>query len=114
MKFIMSCCYALAVLAASAGTIEFDNGFLVGIDYKERVLEPENITPRATIVTNEPWASFFEMKKKVDALWTAHTNRIASIKRHKERQAKQAALQKVRENVKKHKSAMGKSSGGVK
>lgn len=51
---------------------------------------------------------------QVFVLWMAHTNRIANIKRNKERQAKQASLQKVRENVKKHKSAMGKSSGGVK
>ena len=54
------------------------------------------------------------IQDQVLILWTAHTNRIENIKRHKERKAKQSALQKVRENVKKRKSAMGKSSGGVK
>lgn len=88
MKFIISCCCALAVLAASA--------------------EVSDCYVRMTVT------EYTNLVSQVSTLWTAHTNRIASIKRHKERQEKQAALQKVRENVKKHKSAMGKSSGGVK
>lgn len=82
-------------------------------DTLELNIVPRKVSPLDCYV-NLTVREYTNLLNQVSVLWTAHTNRIASIKRHKERQEKQAALQKVRENVKKHKSAMGKSSGGVK
>lgn len=105
---------ASAILAVTVGftgttcdySMKFENGVLVSIDekaYSNYVTRVE----RQQVEMNE-------MKKLVDMLWLERINRLARVMAHKEHQAKQAAIQKVRENVKKHKSAMGKSSGGVK
>lgn len=98
---------ASAILAAAAYT------FTPKIPVQEDYMFQET-TP--TVVTNEPFAALFEMQKKVEILWTQHTNKLAIIRRSREerKNRNQSAIERVKENAKKRKSKLGKASGGVK
>lgn len=73
-------------------------------------VETSVLTNIPAVVTNEPWKTLFEMREKVDALWTAHTNLLARIEAHKAKaEEHKRAIDRVKENAKKHKSVMGKS-----
>lgn len=102
-----------------AGSTVFVNTLDEALNYN-----PPRDTLELNIVTNRvspldcyvhlTVSEYTNLLNQVSTLWAVHTNRITKIKQSRERQAKQSAIQKVRENAKKRKSAMGKSSGGVK
>ena len=60
---------------------------------------------------------YTNLMHQVDVLWTAHTNHLANIERHrKAMEERKSALDKVKDNLnnRKRKSKMGRSAGGVK
>lgn len=91
MKFIASCCCALAVMSASA--------------------EVPDCYVRMTVT------EYTNLVSQVATLWTAHTNALAYVEARKAATAeRKSAIDRVRENAKKRKrsSVMPKSAGGVK
>ena len=107
-----------------AGSTVFVNTPEEALNYKPAVdtlelrigpISGQAYTNEPTIVTNEPYKTILEMKSRIDIMWTDYTNRLEEVKKHKAAIMKRkSAVERVRENAKKRKSAMGKSAGGVK
>lgn len=73
-------------------------------------------TNEISCITRSECKRLEEIERKVEILWTAHTNRLAKVEAHKAAVAekRKSAIEQVRENAKKRRSRLGKASGGVK
>ena len=95
MKYILFCCCTLAVMVGQA--------------------DVNDCYVRMTV------SEYTNLVAKVDVLYAAHTNRLARVEAHKAKaEEHKRAIDRVKENERKHKSVMGKSvptgkrSGGAK
>lgn len=85
------------------------------LEYEDTLQYEAPCTNEVSCLTKSEVEMLYDLKRKVDILYAEHTNRLARIEARRTAAAeRKSAIDRVRENAQKRKSAMGKSSGGVK